>query len=138
MQLMRWDPLRQLVDFDRAFRSFSGGSEEAPWAPAVDIAETGDQLVIRADLAGVEKDDIDVRVEDNTLILRGKKKRDKEFKEEQAYRVERTYGSFLRSFRLPETVDAARIAATMKNGVLEIRLPKAEEAKPRKVEIAAA
>ncbi len=106
--------------------------------PAVDIVEQGDDLVIRAELPGVARDDIEVRVEDNTLVLSGERKREKECDEEQAYRVERSYGSFVRSFRLPKTVDAAKIAASYQNGVLEVRLPKAEEARPRRIQINAA
>jgi HSP20 family protein len=105
------------------------------WAPLVDIFERGDDLVIRAEVPGVEKDEIDVQVENNTLILRGERKRESEISEDKAYRLERTYGNFVRSFRLPKTVDATRIAASYRNGVLEIVLPKAEESKPKKVDI---
>jgi HSP20 family protein len=105
------------------------------WAPLVDIFEKGDDLIIRAEIPGVEKEDIDVQVEGNTLMLRGERKREAEFKEDDAYRLERAFGSFVRSFRLPKTVDSSRIAAAYENGVLEITLPKAEESKPKKVDI---
>jgi HSP20 family protein len=108
------------------------------WAPAVDIFEQGDDLVIRAEVAGLEKDDVDISIENNTLTLRGERKRDTEFDERDAYRLERSFGVFTRSFTLPKTVDSARISASYKNGVLELRLPKAEQAKQRKIEIRAA
>ena len=105
------------------------------WAPAVDIFEKGDDLVIRAEVPGVERDAIDVKVEDNTLMLSGERHLETEEKESQAYRRERSHGRFVRSFALPKTVDASRITATYKDGVLGITIPKAEEAKPRMIEI---
>ena len=108
------------------------------WSPAVDIFENGDDLVIRAELPGVNKNDIDVRSQDGSLVLRGERKREEEITDDNAYRLERSYGGFVRSFRLPETVDAARIGASYKDGVLEITLPKAEESKPKRIEINAA
>ena len=140
MTLVRWDPFRDLMGLHQRFTQPAVGSDDSygSWAPTVDIFERGDDLVIRAELPGVERDDIDVRVEDNTLMLSGERKRESEFDEENAYRLERVYGKFLRSFRLPKTVDATRIEASYKNGVLEISLPKAEEARPRKIDISAA
>jgi HSP20 family protein len=116
------------------------GSNDAygTWVPPVDIFEQGDDLIIRAEVAGVDKDAIDISVEDNRLMLSGERKREREFDDDNAYRLERSFGSFTRSFVLPKTVDATRISAQYRNGVLEIRLPKAEAAKPRKVEIGAA
>jgi HSP20 family protein len=108
------------------------------WAPTVDIFEKGEDLVIRAEIPGVSKDDIDINVENNTLTIRGERKREEEFKQEQAYRAERIYGSFLRTFSLPRTVDSSRISASYRDGVLELTLPKAEEAKPKKIQIQAA
>ena len=108
------------------------------WSPAVDVFEKDDDLVIRAEVPGVEKDDIDIRIEDGNLVLRGERKREEEITDDNAYRLERSYGGFVRSFRLPKTVDATRIAATCNNGVLEITLPKAEESKPKRIEISAA
>lgn len=140
MTLVRWDPFRDLMGLHQRFNQAASGSEDTygSWAPTVDIFERGEDLVIRAELPGVERDDIEVRVEDNTLMLSGERKREQEFDEANAYRLERVYGKFMRSFRLPKTVDASHIEASYKNGVLEVRLPKAEEAKPRKIEISAA
>ena len=131
MTLTLWDPFRDLWVRE-------GEGSEAGWAPPVDILEKGDDLVIRAELPGVAADAIDVRVEDNVLHLSGERKHETETEQGKTYRRERVYGSFSRSFSLPQTVDAVRIAASHKDGVLEIVLPKAEEAKPRRVEIRAA
>jgi HSP20 family protein len=108
------------------------------WAPAVDIFEKGDDLVIRAEIPGIDKDDVEINVQNNSLTLRGERKREQEVNEDSAYRLERSYGNFMRSFSLPRTVDSSRISAKYSNGVLDIVLPKAEEAKPKRVEIATA
>jgi HSP20 family protein len=108
------------------------------WLPPVDILERGDDLLIRAELPGVKIEDIDVRVENNVLRLSGERRREGETEEGKSFRRERSYGAFTRAFSLPATVDATKIKAQLRNGVLEISLPKAEEAKPRKVEIKAA
>ena len=140
MTLVRWDPFNELMNLQRRFSNAIDQSDatQGTWAPAVDIFEQGDDLVIRAEIPGVDKENIDIDVENNTLTIRGERKRDQEFKRESAYRMERIYGSFARSFTLPRTVDASRITAGYKNGVLELKLPKAEEAKPKKIEIQAA
>jgi HSP20 family protein len=105
------------------------------WSPAVDIFDKGGEVVIHAELPGIKKEDIDVRVENNVLTIRGKKDRKEEVKEEGYYRAERVYGSFSRSFSLPSTVEVSKIAAEYKDGILTLRLPKAEEAKPRQIEV---
>jgi len=133
MRLVHWDPFEDLMQLNRRFQPAT--SARSAWSPAVDIFEKGEELLIRAEVPGVERDSIDVKVEDNTLILSGERVRETEDEDTQAYRRERVYGSFVRSFSLPKTVDATRISAAYKNGVLEISLPKAEEAKPRKIEI---
>lgn len=140
MTLVKWDPFRDLANLHQRMSTQLGGTHDAygTWAPPVDIFEKGDDLVIRAELPGVDKKEIDINVEDNRLMIQGERTRDSEFDEKSAYRLERTFGSFVRSFMLPKTVDASKISATYVNGVLEIALPKAEAAKPRKVEIAAA
>jgi HSP20 family protein len=143
MAIVRWDPLRDLMSIqERVGRLLADaptrwGTDEGygAWAPAVDIFEKGEDLVIRAELAGVDRNDIDVRVENGVLILRGERKHAEAVEEKNAYRMERVYGSFARSFSLPTTVDPSRISASLKDGVLEVVLPKAEEAKPKKVEI---
>ena len=142
MTLVRFDPFRDLANMQtrlsRALSDVQGwqdGDNYGAWVPPVEIFENGDDLVIRAEVPGVEKEDIEINVENGTLVLSGERKRNSEIKEDNAYRLERVYGSFNRSFRLPTTVDAGRIAAKYHNGVLEITLPKLEAAKPRKVEI---
>ena len=134
MTLVRWDAFGDLTH--RRFQPLFGSDDGCgAWVPAVDIFEKGDDLVIRAEVPGVEKSDIEVRVEDNTLVLKGERNQEKGFEENNAYRLERSYGSFVRSFRLPKTVDASRIAAEYRAGVLEVTLPKAEDAKPKKIDI---
>ncbi len=143
--LTRWDPFRDILTLqDRVNRFFGDSFTRLPaaeaagaWFPPVDILEEGDQLVLRAELPGVNKDDIDIRVENGTVTLRGEKKLEKEVDSESAYRLERFYGSFARSFVLPTSIDADKIKATYKDGVLEVVLPKAEEARPRKVKVLA-
>ncbi len=136
MTVVRWDPFRDLMNRQR----LTSGIDDAygTWAPVVDIFEMGGDLVIRAEVAGLEMDDVDISVENNTLTLRGERKREAELDEKDAYRLERSFGIFTRSFILPKTVDSARISASYKNGVLEMRLPKVEQVKPRKIEIKAA
>ena len=134
MTLVRWDVFGDLTH--RRFLPLFGSDDGyGAWVPAVDIFEKGDDLVIRAEVPGVEKSDIEVRVEDNTLVLKGERNQEKGFEENNAYRLERSYGSFVRSFRLPKTVDASRIAAEYRAGVLAVTLPKAEDAKPKKIDI---
>ena len=108
------------------------------WAPPVDIFERQDHLVIRAEVPGVSMEDMDVRIENGMLILHGERKQDTDVKGENAHQMERVYGAFTRSFTLPTTVDAAKVAATYKDGVLEVTVPKAETAKPKSIEIKAA
>ena len=106
------------------------------WVPAVDIYETENHdLVVRAELPGLNREDIEVSVENSTLVLKGEKKLDTSVKEEHYRRIERSYGSFHRSFTLPNTVDASRIGAEFKNGVLTVKLPFREEAKPRTINV---
>jgi HSP20 family protein len=129
--------MRDLLNMHARFAGLPGNGDDSygSWAPAVDIFERGDDLVIRAEIPGVEKDDIDINVEHNTLSIRGERKREEEFDEGRTYKMERVFGSFVRTFRLPRTVDSSRISASYHNGVLELHLPKAEEAKPRRIEI---
>jgi HSP20 family protein len=144
MTLMRWDPFRDLVNLQNRIsqmlsetQPWDAESSLGSWTPAVDIFERGDDLVIRAELPGLSAEGIDVRVENNTLTLSGERKQDEELRQGKVYRRERTYGAFSRRFNLPTTVDATRIGATQKNGILEVVLPKAETVKPRKVQIRA-
>jgi HSP20 family protein len=121
--------MMQLFD-SQVVRAFDGGL-----TPALDVYEDKDNIIVKADLPGLTKDDIEISLQDNVLTLRGEKKRDSEVKEENYYRLERSYGTFNRSFELPTSVDASKIEATFKNGVLQITLPKTEEAKPKKIKI---
>ena len=145
MTLVRWDPFQELVSWsnrlNRTLNDPMGTRTEdafGAWAPPVDIFEKDQNLVIRAEVPGVNKSDIDVRIENGVLTLRGERRQEKEISDENAYRLERTYGAFTRSFSLPTTVDASRIEAVYKDGVLELKVPKLEAAKPKKVEIQAA
>jgi HSP20 family protein len=108
------------------------------WTPAVDIYEVDGALVLKAELPDMRREDIDVSVENNTLTIRGERKLDHEIKQESFHRIERAYGSFVRSFSLPHTVDAGKIGAEYKNGVLSVKLPVREDAKPRTISIDAA
>ena len=121
--------------FNESFRNQAEESALTTWAPAVDIYETPNELVVKADLPDVNEKDIDVRVENNLLTIRGERKFEKSVSEENYLRVERTYGAFSRSFSLPNTVNAEAIGAEYKNGVLTVTLPKREESKPRQVKV---
>jgi len=146
MIAVRLDPFREIVGLqDRMNRLFSdvqtrwGGEESTgTWSPAVDIHEIGDTLVFRMEIPGVKSEDIDVSVEKGVLMMKGERKRDERFGDENAYRIERQYGAFARSFSLPTTIDPERIKATYRDGILEVELQKLEAAKPRKIEIQAA
>lgn len=141
--IARLEPFRGLSSlqdqFNRLFNeSLRNQPEESAlttWAPAVDIYETPNELVVKADLPDVNEKDIDVRVENNLLTIRGERKFEKSVSEENFLRVERTYGAFSRSFSLPNTVNAEKIGAEYKNGVLTVTLPKREESKPRQVKV---
>jgi HSP20 family protein len=129
MTIVRWDP----------FRDF-GLTAPNTWTPPVDIFQTGDhELVLKAELPDMSREDIDITVENFVLTVKGEKKLSSEVKEEQYHHTERRYGTFSRSFSLPQTVDSNRVAAEYKNGVLTVRLPLREEAKARtiKVDVAA-
>jgi HSP20 family protein len=123
--------LNRLFDLPREESSDSLGA----WSPAVDIYDKGNEVVIHAELPGMKKDEIDVRVENNVLTVRGQKERKDEVKEDGYFRTERVYGSFSRSFSLPSTVDATKISAEYKDGVLTLSVPKAEEAKARQIDV---
>jgi HSP20 family protein len=146
MALIRWDPFREMSSLqERMNRVFSEvlarspiGEEEisrGAWVPAVDIFETPESIVLKAELPGITKDDIFVEVKDNTLSLKGEKKFEKEVKEENYHRVERSYGSFQRAFTLPSTGQQDKVKAKFKDGILEIVLPKVEEAKPKQIKV---
>jgi HSP20 family protein len=121
--------------FENSFHSQGENSALTTWSPAVDIYETENELVVKADLPGVDEKAIDVRVENNTLTVRGERQFKTEVKEDNYLRVERTYGSFSRSFSLPNTVNTEAITAEYKNGVLSVQLPKRAESKPKQVKV---
>jgi HSP20 family protein len=127
------DQVNQLLDATAPSRSEN--SAMTAWAPSVDIYETENELVLRADLPGIEEKDIDIRVENNMLTVRGERRFDQQVKEDNYLRIERTYGSFSRSFALPNTVNTEAIKADYTNGVLKIEMPKRAESKPKQVKI---
>src|SRR5512146_1971601 len=143
--LTRWEPFRELQDrIDRMSRLFREsyrpeGPEEAltttSFAPPVDIYEDEHNITLKMEVPGIDEEDIDVRIENNTLTIRGERRFEKEEKEENFRRVERQYGSFTRSFTLPTTVDPENIHATYDKGVLKIQLAKKAEAKPKQIKI---
>jgi HSP20 family protein len=145
MSIVRFTPMNDLLQLqDRMNRILgdlvpaAGRREElfsGAWVPAVDIYETKDELVLKADLPDIDRKDVSIRVEDNVLTVSGERKMDKEVKEENYHRVERAYGSFQRSFSLPNTVDRDGIKASFKDGVLRVSLPKRAETKPKEVKI---
>ena len=144
MSIVKVDPLREFAAMqDRMNRLFGNvylrdedTSFRGTWVPAVDIFETENHdLVVRAELPGMTREDIVVSVENSTLVIKGEKKFDADVKEESYRRIERTYGQFQRSFTLPNTVDTGKVAADYKNGVLTVKLPFREEAKPRTINV---
>jgi HSP20 family protein len=136
MSLSHYDPLANLRLFEDAFtRMLSEPQTNRPWAPAVDIYETENELVLKADLPDVDLKDIDVRVENQTLTISGERKFEKSDTTKGYHRIERSYGTFVRSFSVPNTFDTETIAADFKNGVLSVTLPKKEAAKPRQVKV---
>ena len=149
MPLIRWtDPFRDIAVLqDRMNRLFGDflergpsreeGMETGTWLPNVDIYETKDAVCVRAELPGVDKDAVHVEVKEGVLTLRGERKFEREVKEENYHRIERAYGTFHRSFTLPSSVDAEKVSARMKDGVLEVDLPKREQARPKQITIAA-
>ena len=141
--ITRWDQSRGLTLRDQVNRLFednltrdrSGHADLATWAPPVDIYETEHELVVKADLPDLQDKDIDVRITNNTLTIRGERKFEKDVKEENFLRIERTYGAFMRSFSLPNTVSSENIRAEYRNGVLTLHMAKREESKPKQIKI---
>lgn len=145
MAIVRWEPFRDLVTFqermNRLFDEVVRGRREddlgtrGSWLPPVDIYEKDGELVLKAELADMDQKDIDLRVENNTLTIRGERKMDRETEEESFHRIERSYGAFMRSFTLPATIDQDKIKAEYRNGVLRVTLPVREEAKPKPIQV---
>jgi HSP20 family protein len=146
MAIVRWTPFRELSTVqDRMNKLFEDvirppyrpdeGFAVSAWTPAVDIYETDKEIVLKAELPEMPEKDIEIKVEDNNLIVSGERRKEKEVKEENYHRIERSYGSFYRSFTLPHAVDRENIKASYKDGVLKVILPKKEEAKPKQIKI---
>lgn len=145
--ITRWDPFKELEDmqsrlntmFGRAPVRKGGDKEEAltvaEWAPLVDISEDDEEYLIKAELPEVKKEDIKLTVDEDVLTITGERKYEKEEKGKKYHRVERAYGSFMRSFTLPEDADASKVSADCKDGLLKVHLPKSEKAKPKSIEV---
>jgi HSP20 family protein len=149
MTIVRWEPFRELNtlqnEMNRLFNTVfdapagpANGGTLRRWMPAMDLLETDDHFVLRADLPGMGEEDVKIELEDNTLTVSGERKAEHESKGEGFYRVERASGSFSRSLNLPQGVDAEAVSASFDRGVLEVRIPKPEQRKPRRIEIGAA
>ena len=149
MAVVRWEPFRDLIStqdqlnrmFNHTFSRLLGGrgaeSDGHTWSPAVDVYEDDHNVVLKAELPGVDPNDVELRVEGSTLFLKGERKFEKESKEENYHLIERSYGSFLRTFELPNTVDASNVSANYNDGVLTVTLPKREKTKPKTIKIQA-
>lgn len=146
MSIVRWDPFRELEDMSTRLNRFFGqglargaeGRENIAafdWSPSVDIAETPTEFQVKAELPEVKKEDVKVSVESGILRIAGERKQEKEEKDKKYHRVERSYGSFMRSFTLPENVDDTKVQAEFKDGLLMVHLPKSEKAKPKTQEV---
>ena len=145
MTIVRWEPLRELNSlqsemnrlFNTVFDTPSGtsGNVLRRWMPAMDLVESGDHFVLRADLPGMSEDDVNIEFEDGTLTVSGERKAEHEESNEGFHRVERSFGSFSRSLTLPQGIDPEAVTAGFDRGVLEIRIPKPEQRKPRKIAI---
>jgi HSP20 family protein len=145
MTIVRWEPLRELNSlqsemnrlFDTVFEQPSGGSRNVMrrWMPAMDLVESGDHFVLRADLPGMSQEDVNIEFEDGTLTISGERKAEHGEEKEGYHRVERSFGAFSRSLTLPQGVDADAVTASFDRGVLEVRVPKPEERRPRRIEI---
>ncbi len=144
MALVRWDPIRELDSlqsdmnrmFDRFFEGRTGsGERQQRWIPAMDLVETDDHLVLRADLPGMSEDDVDIEIKDGVLTVSGERKAEHEERREGYHRVERSFGRFSRSLTLPQGTETDKIEASFDNGVLAVRVPKPVESKPTRVQI---
>ncbi len=156
MTLIRWNPIREITawhpvsdlsgefvnmqrEIDRIFDRFSGGisddNDVSTWLPVVDVVENKDDYIVKVELPGVNKDDVKITVNNGVLTIRGEKKQEQESKDKNYHRIERSYGVFQRSFTLPSSVKSDKIDASHNDGVLTITLPKAEESKPKEIEV---
>jgi HSP20 family protein len=142
MAIIRWDPFREMTTFEDQFNRLwrgvaDGGRRQESWLPAVDVFDTKEAVVLKAELAGMKPEDIQIEVEDNVLTIKGERRFAEKVEEDRYYRVERRFGSFQRSLALPQGVKADDIQASYEDGILEVRVPKAEEEQPRKITVTA-
>jgi HSP20 family protein len=146
VNLTKWDPFRELEDMTQRLNRIFGHSlvskdkgteamRTAEWAPAVDVSETDNEYTIKAEIPEVKKEDVKVTLQDGELTIQGERKQEKEEKGKRYHRIERSYGSFLRSFSLPVNVDESKAKAEFKDGVLTLTLPKSEQAKPKAIDV---
>lgn len=146
--LMRWDPFREMTtlrdEMNRLFTRTIGdqpvakAAAGANWSPPVDVFDTPEAIVLKAELPGLKVEDVDVELDENVLTISGERRFEEKVDDGRAYRLERAYGRFARTMTLPQNVKADEIAATMTDGVLEVRVPKADEIRPRKIAVSAA
>ena len=141
MAIIRWDPFREMTNFEdqfsRLWRGVADGKRQESWLPAVDVFDTKEAVVLKAELAGMKPDDIQIEVEDNVLTIKGERRFAEKVEEDRYYRIERRFGSFQRSLALPQGVKADDIQASYEDGILEVRVPRAEEEQPRKITVTA-
>ena len=147
MELVKWRPRRYApvapYDFDRVFdrmlQNWAGpaSKQEFDWNPSIDVSESDEEIVVKAEVPGVSPEDIDISIDDNNLVISGEKKQESEEKDRNYYRVERSYGSFRRSLALPSGADVENIKASSRDGILSIVIPKSNDRKSRKIEIEA-
>jgi len=143
MALVKWDPLREVEDFFNRYTKAVGWPrtgtqdiiETGDWAPRVDISETDKEFQIKAEIPDVKKDDVKVTLENGVLTIRGERKQEKEESGKKFHRIERHYGSFIRSFTLPDNIDETKIQASFKDGMLNLQIPKTKEAKQKGIEV---
>jgi HSP20 family protein len=141
MSLVKWDPFREFNTLNERLGHFLGRNWEAPlstttWNPSVDIFENDNEVVFKAELPGMNAKDIEIKLENNVLMLKGERRFEKETEEKNYHRIEREYGTFSRSFALPTAVNVDKVTAEYKDGVLKVTLPKKEETKPKPIKIA--
>jgi len=143
MQLTKWDPFREMEDvFDRYSKALTwprlGGQEimnRGDWAPRVDISETEKEFIIKAEIPDVKKEEVKISVDNGVLSIQGERKQEKEEKGKKFHRIERYYGSFTRSFTLPDNVDETKIEASFRDGMLNLQIPKSEKSKPKSIDV---
>ncbi len=146
MNLIKWDPFRELEDvsnrlnrvFGRPVARMDSNSElltMADWTPSADISETDKAYVIKAEIPGVQKEDVKVTIQEGMLTIQGERKMEKEEKDKKFHRIERSYGSFMRSFRVPDDADESAVTAEFKDGVLNVTLNKSERPKPKSIDV---